>query len=176
MQVPTTVLLYGAVTPDPGTQEGFTKGYNVIERIQLVVFALQECLLSCIYIWETFNLLRLRPQHAHRVILVQLLVINIVILALDVVVVVLQFAGLFVVQVAFKPVAYSIKLRLEFAILGRLVQIAGVGPGSQGGGNGNGNGNGSSVRALSDGAGWPGLAGEYSRGERASGSSGEVHT
>ncbi|KAL4783338.1 hypothetical protein BJX76DRAFT_348651 [Aspergillus varians] len=120
LQIPTTVLLYGAVTPQ--VESTFLRGYNVIERIQLVVFCLQEVLLSALYIWETAKLLRLRPQPTHRVILTQLLAINVIILVLDVIVVVFQYSGLFALQVVFKPVAYSIKLRLEYAILGRLIE------------------------------------------------------
>ncbi|OJJ05126.1 hypothetical protein ASPVEDRAFT_893365 [Aspergillus versicolor CBS 583.65] len=130
MQIPTTVLLYGAVSP--AVQETFTKGYNIIERIQLVVFCLQESLLSGLYIWETAKMLYLRPQRAHRLILLQLLAINIIILGLDIVVVVFQYTGLFSLQVVFKPVAYSIKLRLEYAILGRLVVFATGAQGSMG--------------------------------------------
>lgn len=145
MQIPTTVLLYGAVSP--AVQETFTKGYNIIERIQLVVFCLQESLLSGLYIWETAKMLYLRPQRAHRLILLQLLAINIVILGLDIVVVVFQYSGLFSLQVVFKPVAYSIKLRLEYAILGRLVVFATGAQGSM-----------SSGRSLTeDGRSWPGM-------------------
>jgi hypothetical protein len=48
--------------------------------------------------------------------LTQLLLINVVILLLDAVVVVFQYAGLFSLQVFFKPVAYGLKLRLEYAV------------------------------------------------------------
>ncbi|KAL4808103.1 hypothetical protein BDV18DRAFT_158218 [Aspergillus unguis] len=137
LQIPTTVLLYGTVSYDLSVQPTFSNAYSIIERIQLVVFALQEVLLSSIYIWETTKLLRLRPQHTHRIILTQLLIINIIILGLDIVVVVFQYAGLFALQVCFKPVAYSIKLRLEYAILGRLVEVAkGASPGGTGAGAG----------------------------------------
>ncbi|KAL6238400.1 hypothetical protein BDW75DRAFT_247477 [Aspergillus navahoensis] len=150
IQVPITVLLYGAVGSRSRTRTAFVRGYGIMERIQLIVFCVQECLLSAIYIWETAKLLRLRPQRAHRIILTQLLAINVVILMLDVVIVVFQYAGLFALQVLFKPVAYSIKLRLEFAILGRLVTVVSGGSTE------------SSVRTLSDGPLWtsPGQSGE----------------
>ncbi|KAF7181768.1 hypothetical protein CNMCM7691_001065 [Aspergillus felis] len=122
MQVPITVLLYGAVSPH---EAHFTTGYQVMERIQLIVFALQEIIISSFYIFETVKMLRLRPPEArHRQILTQLLAINIVILVLDVAVVGTEYAGYYAVQVMFKPVAYSIKFKLEYAILGRLIQIA----------------------------------------------------
>jgi hypothetical protein len=117
----TIVLMYGSVSTT--TLSAFENGYYIIERIQLVIFCLQELLLSGIYIFETARLLRLRPRRAHKVILLQLLAINVIILLLDLVVVILQYASLYELQVLFKPVAYSIKVRLEYAILGRLVQI-----------------------------------------------------
>ncbi|KAL3476746.1 hypothetical protein BJX99DRAFT_246602 [Aspergillus californicus] len=121
LHVPTTVLLYGAVSADG---ERYTNGYNIIERIQLVGFCIQEAILSGIYVYETAKLLKLRPETRHRRVLAQLLVINVIILIIDVVVVVVEYAGFYAVQVMFKPVAYSIKLKLEYAVLGRLVQIA----------------------------------------------------
>ncbi|KAL4865426.1 hypothetical protein BDV12DRAFT_200166 [Aspergillus spectabilis] len=130
LQIPVSVFFYGAVTPG---LDHFVDGYYIIERIQLVVYCLQELLLSVLYIVETTKLLRLRPQRAHMVILVQLLTINVVIVVLDVIVVVFQYAGLFALQVAFKPVAYGIKLRLEYAILGRLVEVATAAAGARGG-------------------------------------------
>ncbi|KAL4816741.1 hypothetical protein BDW67DRAFT_190726 [Aspergillus spinulosporus] len=150
MQVPITVLIYGAVGPQSPTRMIFVRGYGVMERIQIVVFCAQECLLSAIYIWETAKLLQLRPQRTHRVILMQLLAINIVILILDIIVVLFQYSGLFVLQVLFKPVAYSIKLRLEFAILGRLVVVV------------SGESAESSVRTLTEAPIWsvPGLSGD----------------
>jgi hypothetical protein len=119
--IPTTVLLYGAVAaPD----SNWLHGYDVMERIQLIGFCIQEFIISGIYVWETTKLLRLRPQGRPQGILYQLLIINIVILALDIAVVVIEFVGWYSVQVMFKPVAYSIKLKLEYAILGKLVAIA----------------------------------------------------
>lgn len=119
--IPTTVLLYGAVA---APNSNWLHGYNVMERIQLVGFCIQELIISGIYVWETTKLLRLRPQGRPQGILYQLLIINIIILALDISVVVIEFVGLYSVQVTFKPVAYSIKLKLEYAILGKLVAIA----------------------------------------------------
>ncbi|GES65842.1 integral membrane protein [Aspergillus terreus] len=122
LHVPITVLLYGAVTPT--SPPSFERGYDIMERIQLIGFCLQEFLLSGIYIWQTSKLLRLRPQGApYRVVLTRLLVINVVILALDATVVILEYAGLFSLQVFFKPLAYGLKLRLEYAILGSLIQL-----------------------------------------------------
>lgn len=119
--VPTTVFLYGTVA-QPTSH--WARAYDVMERVQLVGFCVQELVISSIYVWETVKLLHLRPEGRPHGILNQLLVINILILVLDVSVVVIEYVGYYAVQVMFKPVAYSIKLKLEYAILGKLIAIA----------------------------------------------------
>ncbi|KAJ5963966.1 uncharacterized protein N7479_003842 [Penicillium vulpinum] len=119
--LPTTAILYGAVAHPTGR---WARGYDIMERIQLVGFCVQEFIISSIYVWETVKLLRLRPAGRPHGILNQLLVINIIILVLDISVVVIQYVGYYAIQVMFKPVAYSIKLKLEYAILGKLIAVA----------------------------------------------------
>ncbi|KAJ5636021.1 uncharacterized protein N7484_009334 [Penicillium longicatenatum] len=121
LHVPTAVLLFGAVGMPTGP---FAHGYNIMERIQVVGFCIQELVISSIYVWEAIHLLRLRPGGQSRGILSQLLIINIVILFLDVAIVVIEYVGYYALQVMFKPVAYSIKLKLEYAILGKLITVA----------------------------------------------------
>ncbi|KFY49665.1 hypothetical protein V496_09886 [Pseudogymnoascus sp. VKM F-4515 (FW-2607)] len=120
LHVTTIVVLFGAVSPH---FTRFTNGFNIMERIQLVLFCVQELILSGIYIWDTVKLLRLRPRGWRQIILTQLLIINIVILIIDVSVVAVEYSGLYAVQVPLKSAAYSVKLKLEYAILGRLVKI-----------------------------------------------------
>ncbi|KAJ5178711.1 hypothetical protein N7492_001921 [Penicillium capsulatum] len=121
-QVPNTVFLFGTVSVSgPST---YSAGYNIFERIQLVAYLLQEVIISTTYVVETVRLLRLRPQGRPSGILRQLLTINILILLLDIAVVAIEFVGFYSVQVMFKPVAYSVKLKLEYAILGKLVALA----------------------------------------------------
>ncbi|CAI7650484.1 unnamed protein product [Penicillium discolor] len=128
LQVPTTVFLYGTVA-HPGS--AWAHAYDIMERVQLVGFCVQELIISSIYVWETVKLLRLRPGGRPQGILNQLLVINIIILILDIAIVVIEYVGYYAVQVLFKPVAYSIKLKLEYAILGKLIAIARGGTDSQ---------------------------------------------
>lgn len=118
--IPPTVLFYGRVS----APSVFDRPYNIMERVQLVGFCVQEMVISGIYVWETIKLLRLRPRGRPHGILRQLLAINIAILVLDVSVVVIEYVGFYAIQVMFKPVVYSVKLKLEYAILGKLVTIA----------------------------------------------------
>ncbi|OJJ45890.1 hypothetical protein ASPZODRAFT_17324 [Penicilliopsis zonata CBS 506.65] len=121
LHIPTAVLIYGDASP---SFPSFAFGYSIMERIQVVGFCLQELIISGIYVWETVKLLRLRPQGCRRGIFNQLLVINIVILAMDLAVVGIEYAGYYPIQVTLKAFVYSIKLKLEYSILGKLVLVA----------------------------------------------------
>ncbi|RAH46620.1 uncharacterized protein BO95DRAFT_442124 [Aspergillus brunneoviolaceus CBS 621.78] len=125
------VLLHGCATalefatnarPD---SRAVSLGFGVVERIQVTWFCVQELLLSGVYIVATARLLRLDSgSPASRPLLSQLLLVNVLIVFLDLAVVAIQWAGFFTFQVTFKALAYSIKLKLEYIILGRLVDVA----------------------------------------------------
>ncbi|KAJ5171199.1 uncharacterized protein N7500_003982 [Penicillium coprophilum] len=128
LHIPTSVIIFGTVAHPTGP---WALAYDIIERIELIGFCVQEFLISSIYVWETVKLLRLRPDGRRHGILNQLLVINIIILLLDISVVVIEFVGFYAIQVTFKPLAYSVKLKLEYAILGKLIAVAQGHNGSQ---------------------------------------------
>jgi hypothetical protein len=121
LHISTTVVVYGTIAHPMGP---WPRAYDIMERIELVGFCVQEFVISSIYVWETVKLLRLRPEGRSHGILHQLLVINIVILLLDIAVVIIEYVGLYAIQVTFKPLAYSVKLKLEYAILGKLIAVA----------------------------------------------------
>lgn len=99
----------------------FTPGFNIFERIQLIAFSLQEVVLSVIYSWEAVRLLNLRPRGHYRGTLVQLLIVNLAMILMDAAVIGVQYSGLFDIHVTLKAFVYSVKLKLEYAILGKLV-------------------------------------------------------
>ncbi|KAJ5206101.1 hypothetical protein N7491_003280 [Penicillium cf. griseofulvum] len=101
----------------------FTNGFNIFERIQLVGFSIQEIILSVIYSWEAVRLLNLRPRGRYRGTLVQLLIVNVFMIIMDAAIIGVQYSGFFDVHVALKGMVYSVKLKLEYAILGKLVGI-----------------------------------------------------
>jgi len=116
--VPASVLELGSHSNKSAL---FTPGFNVFERIQLIAFSLQEAILSLIYSWEAVRLLNLRPRGNYRGTLVQLLVVNLAMICMDAAIIGLQYSDLFDVHVSLKAFAYSVKLKLEYAILGKLV-------------------------------------------------------
>ena len=88
-------------------------------------FFCQEVILSSIYIVETSKILRSSLQPNTRKTMQQLLLINAVIIVMDLALLSLEAASLYILETLFKGVIYSIKLKLEFAILGKLVKFVG---------------------------------------------------
>lgn len=127
LHIPTIVLSFGK---DFANENGrFNFPMVVFEKIQLSGFFLQEVIISGIYIWETAKLLRVRgsvhsgEKGRSRKMLVHLALVNVVVVMLDVTILVLECVSLHDVQRAYKPFAYSIKLKVEFSILNQLVEL-----------------------------------------------------
>ncbi|KAE8375994.1 hypothetical protein BDV26DRAFT_247524 [Aspergillus bertholletiae] len=121
LHIPTSILTYGSNIP--GRSPFFVKGYNIMEKIQMTGFTIQEVIISGLYIWETTKLLRLGSSRQDRRIMHQLVGINVAILVMDLTLLGLEYANFYAIQITLKGVIYSIKLKLEFAVLGRLVNM-----------------------------------------------------
>lgn len=138
----TTVLTFGSNSNSlsESTLNRFIHGYNIFEKIQMTGFFVQELILSIIYIKETIRLLRLSELAAKddvasvldegsldgrgvRKTMYQLIAINAIIIAMDIALLAVEFANLYLIETTLKGVVYSIKLKLEFAVLGKLVRL-----------------------------------------------------
>jgi hypothetical protein len=102
----------------------FTQPFEIFERIQLIGFSIQEIILSVFYTTGAVQHLKLRPQQQFRSALIQLVVVNIIFILMDAAIVGFQYAGLFRIHVSLKAMVYSVKLKLEYAVLGRLVHMS----------------------------------------------------
>ncbi|KAJ6027780.1 hypothetical protein N7499_001238 [Penicillium canescens] len=119
--VPTSVTTFGTAFV---RTHAWNNAYTVVERLQVTWFCVQEFLISFLYIHETAKLLQLSPNDTRRkTIMYELIAINILIILMDVAIVTVEFLGLYYLQVLLKAAIYSIKLKLEFAVLGRLTAI-----------------------------------------------------
>ncbi|KAJ5112523.1 hypothetical protein N7532_000568 [Penicillium argentinense] len=121
--VPTIVLNVGwSYMPQT---PAWVNGYAAIERIQVTWFTAQECFISGVYIWETIRMLRIIPsgdKRRHKI-LYELLAVNIVVIIMDLALTILQYLNYYFSQVILKATVYSVKLKLEFAVLGMLVSF-----------------------------------------------------
>ncbi|KAM0326520.1 hypothetical protein ACHAQA_006389 [Verticillium albo-atrum] len=123
LHLPVIVLVYGSNSANPAP---FLTPYSIFEKIQLSVFFVQEIIISGLYIWETTKRLKLEKSIGNtgtRKVMNHLIYVNILVVLLDVSILALEFANLYDIQTAWKPLVYSAKLKLEFSILNRLVQL-----------------------------------------------------
>jgi len=126
-QVPTTIQTFGSNQADPGM---WLTVYNIYERIQLVVFTLQELIVSVIYIRAAVKLLTpsdpLETRHTKKF----LIYLNVLCIGLDIAFVCEVFSGEWVYKTGTQSLAYAIKLTIEFAVLNKLMEVYQLGPGS----------------------------------------------
>lgn len=121
LHIPTTVLTYGS---NLGDRSGaFVHGYKIMETIQMTGFCIQEFIISGIYIWETIKLLRLDSDGGKRKIMYQLVAINLIIILMDLGLLIIEYMNFYIMETMLKGVVYSIKLKLEFAVLGKLIHL-----------------------------------------------------
>ncbi|CAG8249861.1 unnamed protein product [Penicillium salamii] len=139
--VPTIVI--GTIAQTTTVNPKLTSINLIWDRVQLVVFFVQETTLSVLYIFHTWKFLRHRSPlkkrfwskeslsyngdrmyvEEQRSVLWQLIYVNTLIVALDITLLGIQCANLFQLQGAFKPCVYGIKLKAEYVILNRLVDL-----------------------------------------------------
>ena len=86
-------------------------------------FCAQEFLLSGLYVREIFRLLKSVAQQNTRRTMWQLFAVNIIIIALDIALLMMEYLSQRVLEKTFKGLIYSIKLKMEFAVLSKLVSM-----------------------------------------------------
>ncbi|GIK05067.1 hypothetical protein Aspvir_009166 [Aspergillus viridinutans] len=123
LHVPVTILFLGS----NANVKNFVEPFNIYERIQLAGFSTQEIIISCLYMWEATKMLKpilgivhLRSQGT----MVHLLIVNILVVLLDASLLATEYSNNFDIQTTYKTVVYSIKLKMEFSVLNRLVRLA----------------------------------------------------
>jgi hypothetical protein len=105
----------------------FLPGFLLYDKVQLVVISFQETNISIIYIYNTVLLLGRSssskgPKPVQKL-LRHLILINVLVLIFDITLLAVQFSGHYEIQTTYKTAVYSIKLKIEFSVLNRLVSI-----------------------------------------------------
>ncbi|KAL8720751.1 MAG: hypothetical protein Q9225_002417 [Loekoesia sp. 1 TL-2023] len=119
--IPTTVLTYGSNSPNHGK---YLPAFNVVERLQMTAFCIQEFIISGVYVCSTIKLLRPVYHGRTRKVMMQLIWINSIIIAMDVVLLGMEYSSFYEIEATLKAMVYSIKLKLEFAVLNQLMTLA----------------------------------------------------
>lgn len=121
--IPTTVLTYGSNSP-PYVGNIYTKPFNIVEKIQMTAFCIQEFIISGVYVWCTIRLLRPVYHGRTRKVMMQLIWINLIIIGMDVCLLAMEYSNTYYIEATLKAMVYSIKLKLEFAVLNQLMTLA----------------------------------------------------
>jgi hypothetical protein len=121
LHIPTTVLTYAA---NFSKSYASVHGYDIMEKIQLTGFCVQEVIISSLYLWETNRMLQSHTDLGSRKTIMQLLAVNVACVLMDISLMVIEFMNFYIYQTTLKATLYSIKLKLEIAVLGKLVKVA----------------------------------------------------
>ena len=116
----TTVVHFGTYSH----KQGFYNAFKVIEKFQMTAFCIQEFIISGVYTREVFRFLNIATQKGVRRTMWELFTINVILVALDIGLLVIEYLNLSVFEISFKGVVYSVKLKMELAILGKLVSMS----------------------------------------------------
>ncbi len=123
--IPTIVFTVGKNSPHEGHL--WEDRFDIMERIQLVGFCLQEFAISTLYIVSTVRILGSVYHSMTRKVMLQLILINLVCIGMDIVLIGLEFSGEYTSEASIKPMIYAIKLKLEFTVLNQLMSLSKVG-------------------------------------------------
>ncbi|KAL7771736.1 hypothetical protein CFE70_001686 [Pyrenophora teres f. teres 0-1] len=119
--VPTSMLNLREYTDQPGT---YTRTYSAMAKTQMTLSSFEEVFISCVYIWETRNAMRVNFNALDRKWMWQLIAMNIFLLVMDTALLVMEFLELYMILNTFKSLVHSFKLKIEFAVLTQMVRKA----------------------------------------------------
>ncbi|TXC08981.1 hypothetical protein FocTR4_00004730 [Fusarium oxysporum f. sp. cubense] len=100
-----------------------TRIFVAIEKTQMTFFCAQEFVISGLYLWGTIDILQTSLGNKQKT-MWYLLIINLLIVAMDIALLIIMYKDHYTIEQGVKLVIYSIKLKLEFAVLGKLVDVA----------------------------------------------------
>lgn len=104
----------------------FLPGFLIYDKVQIVVISVQEAVISIIYICATVRLLGTGGDSSRgslKKVLRHLIFVNVMVLVFDITLLAVQFSGHYELQTTYKTAVYSLKLKLEFSVLNRLVRF-----------------------------------------------------
>ncbi|KAH6715666.1 hypothetical protein BKA61DRAFT_733566 [Leptodontidium sp. MPI-SDFR-AT-0119] len=121
--VPTTVLTFGA---NSSKAYLYTVPYSVMEKIQITAFCIQEFIISGLYVFHTRKILKTSAifrKSNTRTVMQHLIFVNVLIILMDFTLLGTEFANHYEIETTYKSALYSIKLKLEFAVLNQLLSL-----------------------------------------------------
>ncbi|KAF2489065.1 hypothetical protein BU16DRAFT_440592, partial [Lophium mytilinum] len=100
--------------------------YSYMEKVQIVIFSLQEIAISFFYVRAAHQYLQSRfaQRGKTRQAMFLLLFVQIIIISVDIALIAIDFAGYLQLKLFIHSFVYSVKLELEFVVLNQLVELS----------------------------------------------------
>lgn len=121
LHIPTTITFFGANSPQSAV---WIDKFNVVERVQLAGFCVQEFIIGTIYLYSTTRLLGATYHNLSKKVMTELIIINCICIGMDIVLICLEYTNQYIGEASMKPMIYAIKLKLEFTVLNQLKGLA----------------------------------------------------
>ncbi|KAI4160680.1 MAG: hypothetical protein LQ342_005519 [Letrouitia transgressa] len=122
--IPTWIVVWPAYNPDPPITDRWSPPDAIVERYTQLGFTLVECIISGVYIYSLLGLLRYKSTVRQRRVFYDLIYVNIITVAFDILTVVLVYLNQLGTSHPIQAFSYALKLRLEFVVLNQLMAVA----------------------------------------------------
>jgi len=123
------IVVTGANIPGGASHERWLIAYSIWEKIEILYFFLQEIGLSLMYLVCCYTFWAqeaMRQSSRTRRLIQHLGFVNVLVIALDVIILYLEYSGNYLIQTSYKTWVYSVKLKVEISILNQLVDFVRV--------------------------------------------------
>ena len=122
--VPTWIVVLPAYNVDPKISSVWSPRDAIVERYNQIVYTIVELIISGIYILSLVRLLHLKSSVRQRRVMFDLIYVNIINVAFDIICVVLVYLNQLGLSHPIQTFSYALKLRLEFIVLNQLMSVA----------------------------------------------------
>lgn len=99
----------------------------ILDRTSQLGFTVIESTISAVYLWSLAKLLRVKSTVRQRVVMRDLIRVNIIVIAFDLVVTILVFLNQTNLSYSIQDFTYALKFKLEFVVLNQLMAVAAKG-------------------------------------------------
>ena len=99
----------------------------IVDRTSQLGFTIIESTISAIYIWSLAKLLRVKSTVRQRVVMRDLIRVNVIVIAFDLVITILIFLNQTNLSFSVQDFTYALKFKLEFVVLNQLMAVAAKG-------------------------------------------------
>ncbi|KAK1689027.1 integral membrane protein [Colletotrichum godetiae] len=120
MHIPETVIFFLA----NNSPKQYVMPFKIYEKVELVIFTIQETIIASVFLYEGYK--SLKPLSAIKPKAVTSMVRHLaslfaVVFILDTGLIILEYSDKFEIQTMCKPFVYSVKLKVEFVVLNKLL-------------------------------------------------------